>query len=40
MRDRFGMRQLRVRGVAKATSVALLTAITSNLMAHLAILAT
>jgi transposase len=32
---RFGLRQLLVRGVEKATSVALLTAITSNLMQHL-----
>jgi IS5 family transposase len=35
---RFGLRQLLVRSIAKATSVALLLAITSNLMQHLSTL--
>jgi transposase len=35
---RFGLRQLLVRGIDKATSVALLIAITSNLMQHLTLL--
>lgn len=36
---RFGLRQFLVRGIAKATSVSLLIAITSNLTQHLATLA-
>lgn len=40
MRERYGLHRLLVRGLAKATSVATMTAITANLVAHLVVLAT
>ena len=39
MRERYGLHRLLVRGLAKATSVATMTAITANLVAHLVVLA-